>query len=554
MHSRFDMDMTPILTITLPLFAVLTFAQAFLAIRFRTFKNSFYSLLNLCSLVVVTTISLTSYLHELATSVLVVTGIILWAIFQIFVISRTFMQLVSASNGREIGFNQKVDVHTSMHHLALHDATTGLPNKHALHKWAENSPTDHQVLCVIKLSEFAQINQTLGYQTADLVLIQIAKRINKALMDINSIKFIESNKKLVALGGVRFAFVLDVQGNSYLLPSIYQTIRKALPDPIPYESMLLSLSFAMGVSGKIISVKQIDDCVLQAQTAVDYEGKEHEGYAIYSNDMDIFNQTQQKLLADLSQAVKLQQLELFSQPIIELSTKQVIAAESLIRWRHPEMGLIEPERFIQLAERTGVIYSITQWVVATSIEACSQWHQQGFKIHVSINIASKDLLQHEFVDLLTELLQQHQLAATFVILEIREQALMQEPNTAHSIIERLAALGFKVVIDDFGTGFSSLAHLRALPLYGIKVDRQFIKLMSKGSKHKTLVNTMIDLSRNLHRKVFAEGIEDPEQESVLKSMGCNFGQGFIYSRPIDINGLSTWVKQWQAKFDKPSTD
>ncbi|WP_440903308.1 putative bifunctional diguanylate cyclase/phosphodiesterase [Catenovulum sp. SX2] len=541
--------MTSILTTTLPLFALLFVAQTFLAIRFRTFINGIYSLLNLTSLIAIGLICFTDLLAEYSQNTLVLTAFGVWAGFQTFLLSKTFIQLVGASNGSEIGVGHKPTQQAVMHHLALHDATTGLPNKHALHKWSKNSPTSQQVLCVIKLSEFAHINQTLGYQTADLVLIQIAQRINKALQPIAAIEFIESDKKLVALGGVRFAFVLDTQDSTDQYQGVYQTIRTALPDPIPYESMMLSLSFEMGISSKITNAKQIDDCIQQAQTAVDYDGKNKENFAIYSNDMDIFNQNQQKLLADLSQAVKLQQLALFSQPIIDLSNKQFIAAESLIRWRHPDMGLIEPERFIQLAERTGVIYSITQWVVKTSIAACSQWHQQDLKVKISINLASKDLLQHEFVDFINEQLQKHNLAAHFVILEIREQALMQEPAIAHSIIERLAGIGIKVVIDDFGTGFSSLAHLRALPLYGIKIDRQFIKLMSKGTKHKTLVNTMVDLSRNLHRKVFAEGLEDPEQENVLKSMGCNFAQGFIYSRPLEIDGISIWAKQWQAQFD-----
>ncbi|EWH10286.1 signal transduction protein [Catenovulum agarivorans DS-2] len=538
------MDITSIFTLSLPLFILLCAAQTFVAFTFRTFWHYACTAITAFSLLLVLA-GLTGMVSALLL-LPICAATLIWGCAQLALLARTFITCVNSTNESRV---RNLNESATLQHLALHDSTTGLPNQQRLQQWRHHHTEGQHVLCVIKLTDVSQLNQTLGYQTTDLVLIQIAQRINKSLFAIDAVKPLENDKKLVSLGGVRFALIIDQGNSSHIVETVYQQIKKALPDPIPYESMMLSLSFEMGVSGQISDAKQIAECIQQAQTAIDYLSPGLEGYAAYTQDMDIFNKTQQKLLSDLSQAIKLQQLSLFSQPIINLENKQLIAAESLIRWRHPEFGLIEPERFIELAQRTGVIYSITQWVAKTSIQACSQWHQQGLEIDVSINLSSKDLLQHEFVDFLAQELDTHHLQASALIVEIREQALMQEPVISHSIIERLAAIGIKVVIDDFGTGFSSLSHLRALPLHGIKIDRQFIKLMNKGKKHQTLVNTMVDLSRNLHRKVFAEGIEDIEQEKVLKSMGCQYAQGFVYSRPIEIEGIASWAKQWQQQLE-----
>ena len=543
------MDITSILITTTPVFFLLFAAQSYLAVKSRSVLHSCYALVNLVCLLCVALLTFTHSLEEFITINLVLTFVGICLAQQSFVLSKIFMRLVKTAGVVGEITSETDKGANKLTHLVLHDDLTGLPNKHSLNKWSQQHPSNEQVLVLIKLNQFDQLNHSLGYQTTDLVLIQIAKRINKALLQSNQVAEIEANKKLIALGGIRFACIVDTVNAPHIVESLYQQIKQALPDPIPYESMMLSLSFNMGVSGKIINAKHIDECLQQAQTALDFDHLSVKSCAIFSHEMNIHNQTRQKLLVDLSQAIKQQQLTLFSQPIVDLTSKQLVIAESLIRWRHPEIGLIEPERFIELAERTGVIYSITQWVVKTSIAACAQWHQQGLVIKVSINIASKDLLQHEFVDFVSQQLELHQLKPEYLVLEIREQALMQEPVLSHSIIERLADMGIKVVIDDFGTGFSSLAHLRALPLYGIKIDRQFIKLMSKGTKHKTLVNTMVDMVRNLRRQVFAEGIEDTEQENTLKAMGCQYAQGFIFSRPLEIEGIASWAKQWQQQLD-----
>ncbi|WP_143870551.1 bifunctional diguanylate cyclase/phosphodiesterase [Catenovulum sediminis] len=457
----------------------------------------------------------------------------------------------------------------TLQHWALHDTLTGLPNsislEHNFRRIVQQNPNSDLAVAIIKLDDFETLNQTLGYSTGDMVLIQISKRINQTLAKQNSVYTIETqdktpeykpestqqnaptDKKLAALSGLRFAFIADLTQQKHIFDLLVNEIRQAIPAPIPYESMMLNISFRLGIAPCIHHSYDIQKLLQQAQHALDSNQTQHLGYSTYSPDMEVFNQSHQSLLSDLNLAVNNNQLELFIQPIIDLKSRSIVAGESLIRWRHPKQGLIPPEQFIQLAEHTGVIYSITRWVLTESVQALVKLKSEGVDCAISVNLSSKDLLQHEFIDFIQNLLEANQLDATQLILEIREQALIQAPQQSHDIIERLDSIGIKTVIDDFGTGFSSLAYLRKLPISGLKIDRQFIANLTQGSRHKTLVNTIIDVGRNLQLKIYAEGIEDREIEQKMKEMGCDLAQGFLYSRPIEFAGFTHWAKQWRQK-------
>ena len=203
-----------------------------------------------------------------------------------------------------------------------------------------------------------------------------------------------------------------------------------------------------------------------------------------------------------------------------------------------------PAEFLALAEETGVIYPLTQWVLKEAVATIARLHQAGLMSKIAVNISSKDLLQDELVDTLESLFEKHQVDPSLLMLELKEQALIEEPAAAMMMMQRLNRLGVELVLDDFGTGFSSLAYLRKLPVQHVKVDCSFVSDLHKSDMHSAITGAIIDIARNLELGVIAEGVEELEVEQKLLRMGCNRAQGFLYSRPFELSGFPVWLKQW----------
>ncbi len=235
------------------------------------------------------------------------------------------------------------------------------------------------------------------------------------------------------------------------------------------------------------------------------------------------------------------ELVLFYQPKIDLKTKKADKAEALIRWQHPEHGLLSPDEFINLAERTGLIKEVTRWVLNESIRQILRWQEKGLFVSVSVNLSSSCLLSPELPEVITGILSSHNLGASVLTIEITETSIIQDPDMAHQILSRLKELGADISIDDFGTGYSSLAHLKKLPVSELKIDKSFVMDMMENDDDAIIVKSIIDLAHNLGLSVVAEGVETKEIARRLQKMNCDQLQGYYFNKPLPADQFEAWV-------------
>ncbi|KMT66249.1 putative bifunctional diguanylate cyclase/phosphodiesterase [Catenovulum maritimum] len=429
---------------------------------------------------------------------------------------------------------------------------TGLANKNTLAlSFKSNilSSQDTYALVVLKIEDLSSINQLLGFATGDTILIQTGLRINQKLTEIAEIPVLEQSRdelKLAHISGVRFAFWLNITKDRDLPNKIAVKIMQVLPEPIPYESIIISLSTSLGYAVYPNHGEDFESLFYKANLALTNNPNPHL-INPFNLEYDLINKQQKSLAAQLPDAINKEQLELVAQPILNLSSKEIVSVEALIRWRHPSKGLIAPAEFINIAENTGLIHSISKWVIETGLAEVSKWQQASLNLSISINISSKDLLQHEFVDYIAEQLVLFNLPSSSLILEITESVIANNPEQSHAVIQRLDQMGIAVYLDDFGSGFTSLASLRNLAIAGLKIDQSFIANLTTSNRDNTIVTSIIDLARNLGFKIIAEGIEAEAIESRLIALECDYAQGFLYSKPIELHGFINWAKTWQPK-------
>ncbi|WP_111978050.1 EAL domain-containing protein [Algibacillus agarilyticus] len=443
---------------------------------------------------------------------------------------------------------------SSLQYAALHDKLTGLPNQLALETYFMQVIKKHNsskyALVLLKLKNFETLNHNLGYSTGDMVIVQMARRLNRLLAERAEVVPLASNGTdeqlcLAALSGVTYAFVLDVTEQKHVLEYLALELRQQLPDPIALDALVIENDISMGAAYFPADGDNFDTLLNSAHTALEFGVVNNQLLSEFTPDQEPISIEQRELAAELKEALKQDQLQLMIQPVVEINYKKIVAGEILIRWRHPEKGLIQPNDFIHLAEKTGAIYGITRWVIKSAVEALVDWRKQSIDAQVSVNISNRDLLQHELIDYIADLLKQHDIPANKLVLEINENALTSDTLQAHDALLRLHKLGVHTVIDDFGTGITSLSLIRKLPLNGVKIDRAFVQSLMEGETAKTIVNTVIDIGRNLELDVIAEGVEDLELEDKLRRMGCNLTQGFLYSKPFALEGFVSWVQQWE---------
>ena len=239
---------------------------------------------------------------------------------------------------------------------------------------------------------------------------------------------------------------------------------------------------------------------------------------------------------------------LYVQPKVDLISGQVIAAEALIRWVHPERGFIFPDQFIPFAEQTGFIRQLTLWVINEAALVCGQWLAQGHTLKMSVNLSTRDLLDQDLPSKFAEVLQRHHITPSSFCLEITESAIMDDPVRAQQTLEKLHDMGFDLSIDDFGTGYSSLAYLKSLPVDELKIDKSFVLKMEQDADDTKIVKSTIDLGHNMGLRVVAEGVENLEVMVLLKDMGCDQAQGYFISKPMPSGQMLAWLSAWPATY------
>jgi EAL domain-containing protein (putative c-di-GMP-specific phosphodiesterase class I) len=252
-------------------------------------------------------------------------------------------------------------------------------------------------------------------------------------------------------------------------------------------------------------------------------------------------------LSELRQAIEGKQLRLHYQPKVSLSSATVSAVEALVRWYHPQRGVVGPVEFIPFAEHTGYIKVLTRWVLEEAVRQCAEWLREGIRLQISVNISARDLMNRDLPEVIGELLRVHDVPPALLCLEITESGFMEDPAHAQKVLERLHALGLKLSIDDYGTGYSSLSYIMKLPVQELKIDRSFILRMVSDADTATIVRSTIDLGHNLGLQVVAEGVEDLEGCNLLARLGCDDVQGYYMSPPLEPAALKGWIRDYHTR-------
>jgi diguanylate cyclase (GGDEF)-like protein len=419
-------------------------------------------------------------------------------------------------------------------HAARHDALTGLKNRAAFREIVtEAIQEDQRPACVLlmDLDRFKEVNDTLGHRYGDLLLQQVAGRVVKQMSDGDSI---------ARLGGDEFA-IFSQQPSAEAALNLADAVSESLRLPFELEQFVVDAPASVGVALFPSDGNDLETLLQRADVAM-YRAKEnHKNVALYDEQHDHHSPAKLALRADLRTAVDTDQIVVWYQPELDLVTDQVTAVEALVRWEHPDLGVLPPNAFLDTAERTNLITRLTQRVLELALKQVSDWNDLGFDLTIAVNVSARVLGDRDFNETVADALSVAGVPPERLKLEVTESTLMVDPELAKAVLRELSLLGVGVAIDDFGTGYSSLAYLADLPVSEVKIDRTFVSRMSIGSREGIIVTSTIDLAHHLHLRAVAEGVEDLTLLARLKNLGCDMAQGYGISAPLAPDDLTRWL-------------
>ncbi len=425
-------------------------------------------------------------------------------------------------------------------HQATHDSLTGLPNRalfiDRLQQATIVARRENSLFAVLILDmdRFKEVNDTLGHYNGDRLLKQVGLRLSGALRESDT---------LARIGGDEFGFILPKLKESKNLAKIIKKIKMSLAGPFALENLSLDVQVSIGATLFPANGMDADTLIQRADVAMYVAKQNKSGYALYVKDFDKHSPRRLTLMGELRQAINSDELVLHFQPKVTSKTGRINSVEALVRWTHPRHGLLPPNEFIPLAERTGLIEELTIWALKKSLRQGAIWRNDKLKITIAVNISALSLLNPEFPEVLDGLLTAFNFPAELLIMEITETSIMVDPERSLAILDRIHQKGVQLSIDDFGTGYSSLAYLKKLPVRELKIDKSFVTDMLVSESDATIVNATIQLGHNLGLQVVAEGVQDQQTFSALRSMGCDLQQGFFISRPVPAEALTSWKFQ-----------
>ncbi len=424
-------------------------------------------------------------------------------------------------------------LHTGMERDATHDRLTGLPNRAVFERlvaeaMAAGAPA---AVYLLDLDRFKEVNDGLGHHVGDLLLKRFADRVSGGL---------GPDDVLARLAGDEFA-VLSRGADATRAASLGERLTERARHT--FDLAELSVAVACSVGLAVAPDDGTDSATLlrRADLAMYQAKARSSGFEQYTADMDSDSADRLELLRDLRVAVTERQFDLFFQPKVDLQSRQVVGAESLVRWHHPVRGLFDAEGFIHLAEQTDLIHQITEYVMEEALAAAAMWHYRGWRIGVAVNMSARSLLDESLVERVAARLERHGVEPALLTIEITETSVMMDATRSIASLERLRGLGVKLSVDDFGTGYASLTYLRRLPVSELKIDRAFIAGMLTDPHDQIIVRSTIDLGRHLGLTVVAEGVENDLIAHKLKDLGCDIGQGIGFARPLPLAEFHAWV-------------
>ncbi|MFZ3017169.1 MAG: EAL domain-containing protein [Gallionella sp.] len=414
--------------------------------------------------------------------------------------------------------------------LAHHDMLTELPNRVLLRDRFEQAAAlaerEHSGVAVLflDLDNFKQVNDTLGHNFGDQLLIRVVERLRGCLRDTDTIS---------RQGGDEFIVLLPHLSDSGAIGGIAQHIVEVFSEPFEIEDYSINATFSIGISLYPLDSRDFDTLLRNADTAL-YQAKDsgRDTYRFFSEKMNLDAQEQLHLQGQLRNALKNQEFLLHYQPQIDIGSGGIVGAEALVRWQHPEFGLVPPGRFIPLAERSGLIISIGEWVLQDACRQAQVWREQGQPLVIAVNLSALQFKRGNLVETVARALQQSGLPAELLELELTESILLQDIEVAIRTLHSLKDMGVKLSIDDFGTGYSSLSYLKRLAVDKLKIDQSFVRDLTEDADSAAIVRAIIQLGHTMQLKVIAEGVENEAQLAFLRNYDCDEVQGYLYSRPV----------------------
>ena len=432
------------------------------------------------------------------------------------------------STGKDITSRMQTQEH--LYHLAHHDALTNLPNRtlfmdrltHALTR----STRENKQLSVLflDLDQFKKINDTLGHNTGDKLLTLMAQRLEKS---------VRSEDTIARLGGDEFAILLEQTDASHACRHVADKIISSMTSPFKIDERELFCTTSIGISSYPEDGKDSETLLKNADAAM-YKAKDsgRNNYRFYSSEMNSRAFERLNLETGLRYALERNEFILYYQPLVD-ANNNIKLFEALLRWNHPQLGLIYPDAFIPLLEETGMIVAVGDWVLQTACLQASSWHTSGHnQLRIAVNMSSRQFAEHDLCDKVWKALQQAKLSPSQLEIEITENTLMDSGQQTIDSLWRLNKMGVGLALDDFGTGYSSLSYLKKYPIDTIKIDRSFLNDTANKENDIILIRAITNLAKNLNLQCVAEGVENESQLDIIKSCGCDLIQGFLFSKPI----------------------
>jgi diguanylate cyclase (GGDEF)-like protein len=414
--------------------------------------------------------------------------------------------------------------------LALHDNLTRLPNRILLEDRLEqalnkaNREKTQFALMFMDLDGFKAVNDAFGHHVGDNLLVGVTERMTEQM---------KGHYTLARMGGDEFVLLLEIDEPNDAA-AVADTLVKAVDRPFDISRYELVVSLSIGIAVYPGDGKDDRELMFNADAAM-YHTKNNgrNGYTFFQPSMNTLAQSQLQLNNDLWQALDNEELRLFYQPKYCAPSGPILGFEALLRWQHPSRGLLAPDAFLPMAEKTGMIINIGNWVINEACRQLRAWHLQGHPHwSVAVNLSAVQFEQSNLVETVTEALAQHLIPAELLTLEVTETTAMRDPEESVRILTELTNMGVKASIDDFGTGYSSLLYLKRLPASELKIDRAFVNELQAHSEDATIVSAIVALAQSLHLKVVAEGVETQDQQAFLTGLGCDTLQGYLLGKPV----------------------
>lgn len=436
-----------------------------------------------------------------------------------------------------------------LQYQAEHDSLTDLPNRvlfidrlQQAIKAMYRHETKMAVLFV-DLDRFKEVNDSFGHDFGDELLKIVAANTEKVL---------RSSDSIARLGGDEFAILLDRIEHEDIIVRTVQKIMQVFKEPVTLRHHQFFITCSIGIAVYPFNGKSPEELLKNADAAM-YKAKDEgrNNYQFYTHDMTEKAYERVTLETQLRQGITNAEFELYFQPQVDMRTGDIVGMEGLVRWRHPEMGLVSPAKFIPLAEETGLIVEIDRWVMRTALKQYMVWKREGFSPGIlSINLSMVQLNHEDFIDAVKAAIAESQITPGSLMFEVTETQIMRNPEQAIIMLRQLKALGVTLSIDDFGTGHSSLSYLKRLPVDKIKIDQSFVRDIPEDNDDMILTRAIIALSKSLQLKVIAEGVETKKQAEFLQSNGCFEAQGYLYFKPQDIRSVTKILHAHQLKTTK----